>query len=37
MDRLGLEEHGGALRLGMAHYNTLDEIERVLTSLEQMG
>src|SRR2546429_1027605 len=22
MERLGLEEHGGALRLGMAHYNT---------------
>ena len=33
MERLGLEEHGGALRLGMAHYNTLDEIERVLGAL----
>lgn len=36
MERLGLEEHGGALRLGMAHYNTLDEIERVLASLERL-
>jgi len=36
MERLGLETHGGALRLGMAHYNTLDEIERVLTSLERL-
>ena len=36
MDRLGLEEQGGALRLGMAHYNTYGEIERVLTSLEQI-
>lgn len=36
MERLGLEEHGGALRLGMAHYNTFEEIDRVLTSLEQL-
>lgn len=36
MERLGLEGHGGALRLGMAHYNTLDEIDRVLGVLEQL-
>jgi cysteine desulfurase family protein (TIGR01976 family) len=36
MDRLGLEATGGALRLGMAHYNTLNEIDRVLLSLEQV-
>ncbi len=36
MERLGLEERGGALRLGMAHYNTLDEIDRVLECLEQV-
>src|SRR3989440_4889072 len=35
MERLGLEEHGGALRLGMAHYNTPDEIDRVLGYLER--
>lgn len=34
MERLGLEEKGGALRLGMAHYNTLEEIDRVLECLE---
>src|SRR6266481_600589 len=33
MERLGLEEKGGALRLGMAHYNTLNEIDRVLECL----
>jgi cysteine desulfurase family protein (TIGR01976 family) len=33
MERLGLEEHGGALRLGMAHYNMHDEIDRVLGAL----
>ena len=36
MERLGLEEHGGALRLGMAHYNTPEEIDRVLNALEGM-
>lgn len=36
MERLGLEEHGGALRLGMAHYNTVDEIDRVLSCLERL-
>lgn len=33
MERLGLEARGGALRLGMAHYNTPGEIERVLDCL----
>ncbi|HZU70478.1 MAG TPA: cysteine desulfurase-like protein [Ktedonobacteraceae bacterium] len=36
MERLGLEEQGGALRLGMAHYNTPEEIDRVLERLEQL-
>ena len=36
MERLGLEERGGALRLGMAHYNTPDEIDRVLDRLERL-
>jgi cysteine desulfurase family protein (TIGR01976 family) len=36
MERLGLETKGGALRFGMAHYNTLNEIDRVLQCLEQV-
>lgn len=36
MERLGLEEHGGALRLGMTHYNTPEEIDRVLAVLERL-
>jgi len=36
MERLELESKGGALRLGMAHYNTMDEIDRVLECLEQL-
>jgi cysteine desulfurase family protein (TIGR01976 family) len=34
MERLELESKGGALRLGMAHYNTISEIDRVLECLE---
>lgn len=37
MEHLGLEAWGGALRLGMAHYNTTSEIDRVLTCLEELG
>ncbi len=36
MERLELESKGGALRLGMAHYNTINEIDRVLECLEQV-
>ncbi len=34
-ERLGVEPSGGLLRLGMAHYNTLDEIDRCLRVIEQ--
>jgi len=34
--RLGTEASGGFLRLGLAHYNTLDEIDRCLRVLERM-
>ncbi len=30
MERLGLEGHGGAVRVGLAHYNTAAEVERFL-------
>jgi selenocysteine lyase/cysteine desulfurase len=36
-DRLGLEESGGMLRIGLVHYNTLEEIDQlgeVLTTLK---
>ena len=36
MERLNLEERGGALRLGMAHYNTPEEVNRVLDCLEHL-
>ncbi|RPJ61673.1 MAG: cysteine desulfurase-like protein [Acidobacteria bacterium] len=34
MERLGLQEGGGMLRVGLVHYNTGAEIERLLTVLE---
>jgi selenocysteine lyase/cysteine desulfurase len=35
-ERLGLEDHGGLLRLGFAHYNTMEEVERLLQALDQI-
>jgi cysteine desulfurase family protein (TIGR01976 family) len=32
-ERLGLEESGGMVRVGAAHYNTLDEVERLKIAL----
>jgi cysteine desulfurase family protein (TIGR01976 family) len=31
---LGLDEQDGVLRIGLAHYNTVDEVDRILGSLE---
>ena len=33
MERLGLEETGGAVRIGFCHYSTLDEVDRVVDEL----
>ena len=35
MKRLGLEE-GGAVRVGIVHYNTAGEVDRLLSELEQL-
>jgi len=32
-ERLGVEEQGGVLRVGLVHYNTLEEVERLLAAL----
>jgi cysteine desulfurase family protein (TIGR01976 family) len=34
MKRLGLDEAGGAVRVGIVHYNTADEVDRLLAGLE---
>ena len=35
-ERLGLEERGGLLRLGMVHYNTREEVDRLLQALDEL-
>ncbi len=36
MERLGLEEHGGAVRIGPVHYNTPAEIDRAIGALRTL-
>jgi selenocysteine lyase/cysteine desulfurase len=33
MERLGLATSGGAVRIGFCHYNTADEVDRVVDEL----
>ena len=35
-ERLGLEESGGMVRIGMAHYNTREEVQRLLDLLQEL-
>ena len=35
-ERLGLEQRGGVLRLGLVHYNTAEEIDVLLQALDEM-
>ncbi|MBZ5516414.1 MAG: aminotransferase class V-fold PLP-dependent enzyme, partial [Acidobacteriia bacterium] len=35
-ERLGIESSGGMLRIGITHYNTADEIDRLLAALEEL-
>jgi cysteine desulfurase family protein (TIGR01976 family) len=35
-ERLGLEERGGFLRIGLVHYNTADEIDRLVRALDEL-
>ena len=34
-ERLGVEASGGLLRIGLVHYNTLEEVERLLPALRE--
>src|SRR5216684_6084142 len=34
-ERLGVEQHGGVLRVGLVHYNTAEEVERLLAALRE--
>lgn len=37
MDRLGLAEHGGVVRVGAVHYNTREEVERLSIALRGLA
>ena len=37
MERLGLQDTGGAVRVGFCHYNTPDEVDRVLVELADLA
>ena len=36
MEALGLEGHGGAVRVGLAHYNTTEEVDRMIAALRDV-
>jgi cysteine desulfurase family protein (TIGR01976 family) len=36
-ERLGVQQSGGMLRIGLAHYNTAEEVERLLAELRALG
>ena len=36
-ERLGVEQHGGVLRVGLVHYNTADEVDRLLGALNEFA
>jgi cysteine desulfurase family protein (TIGR01976 family) len=35
-ERLGVESQGGMLRIGLVHYNTVEEVERLLGALREL-
>ena len=36
-ERLGVEQKGGVLRVGLVHYNTMEEVERLLAALREFA
>jgi cysteine desulfurase family protein (TIGR01976 family) len=36
-ERLGVEQRGGVLRVGLVHYNTADEVDRLLIALREFA
>jgi selenocysteine lyase/cysteine desulfurase len=37
VERLGLGESGGVVRIGLTHYNTADEVDRVVGALARIA
>ena len=36
MERLGLLDSGGAVRVGFCHYHSIEDVDRVLDELERL-
>jgi len=36
-ERLGVEANGGLLRIGLVHYNTAEEVDRLLAGLREIA
>ena len=36
-DALGVNEHGGAVRLGLLHYNTAEEVDHLIDSVAALA
>jgi selenocysteine lyase/cysteine desulfurase len=36
-ERLGVEANGGLLRIGLVHYNTAQEVDRLLAGLREIA
>jgi len=36
-ERLGVEQKGGVLRVGLVHYNTVEEVDRLVAALRQFS
>jgi selenocysteine lyase/cysteine desulfurase len=36
-ERLGVESQGGMLRIGLVHYNTAEEVDRLLAALREFA
>ena len=36
-ERLGVQQSGGMLRIGLAHYNTAEEVDRLLKELRGLA
>ncbi|HKF52638.1 MAG TPA: cysteine desulfurase-like protein [Candidatus Acidoferrales bacterium] len=36
-ERLGVEKDGGLLRIGLVHYNTVEEVDRLLAALHELA
>jgi selenocysteine lyase/cysteine desulfurase len=34
-ERLGVEQKGGVLRVGLVHYNTAEEVDRLIAALRE--